>query len=108
MNRNIAVSLARLSIAADENFPAALRTMQNWLQPVVFPDIIISSMQKSDVCKRFPTDALLLLNAVIDDRSLESSDLKQCLETMKQESPAIENEKSFQRLIEYGRKKDIL
>ncbi len=108
MTDDIAESLARLSIAAGKNFPAALRTVKDWLQPIEYTDLIVDSMQKSDVCRHFPTDALRLLNAVIDDRSLESSDLKQCLEAMKQSSPEIENEPSYQTLVEYGREKGIL
>jgi len=64
----IAGSLTRLVIAAGDKFPEALGALQHWLKPVEFQDYIVRLLNDSGLCTRFPTEALQLLDIVIDDQ----------------------------------------
>ena len=61
----IAESLTRLIIAARSEFSAALRTVQDWLQPIEHPFYVVHLLNESGLCRKYPADALGLLNAVI-------------------------------------------
>ena len=66
---SIAESLARVAMAVRSKFPAALACLKDWLQPINDPHEVVLLLNKSGLCKQFPQDALLLLDAVIANRS---------------------------------------
>jgi hypothetical protein len=49
----IAESLTRLVIAARGEFPAAFAAVQHWLQPIEYPDYVVTLLHKSGLCRRF-------------------------------------------------------
>ena len=100
----IAESLARLVIAARGEFPSALASVQDWLQPVEHPHYVLHLLAESGLCKRFPTEALLLLNAVIGDQQRAPSELGQCLDDIAQTKQQLGNDARYQRLSEYRRR----
>lgn len=99
----IAESLTRLVIAARSKFPAALAEMRDWLQPMEYPQHVVHLLHKSDLCDRFPEDALSLLDAIIDDQEQAPRDLSPCLDDIKHASPELEHDPRYKRLREYLR-----
>jgi hypothetical protein len=101
----IAESLTRLIIAARAEFPAALAAVQDWLQPIEHPSYVVHRLHKSGLCKLFPVDTLRLLDAVIDDQQWAPRELGQCLDSIEQVSPGLAQDRRFQRLREYSRRR---
>jgi hypothetical protein len=103
-SKGIAQSLARLSIAARGQFPAALTAVLDWLQPIEHPDFVVHLLYESGLSGRFPGDALRLLNAVIDDQPWAPRELGQCLTAISQAVPALLQDHRYRRLAEYSRR----
>ncbi len=100
----ISESLARLSIAAGSEFPAALAAVSDWLRPIEHPYYVIHRLQKSGLCSRFPIDALALLAAIVTDQPWGARDLGQCLDLIVQADARLTNDPRYQRLHEYVRR----
>ena len=98
-------SLTRLAIAARGEFPAALAAVQHWLQPIEYPDHVLSILYASSLCRRFPADALLLLNTVISNQQWVPRELGQCLGQIVEAAPYLEQDSRYLRLREYSRSK---
>ena len=103
----IAESLTRLVIAARGEFPAALAAVQDWLQPIEHPHYVVQLLHKSSLCRRFPADALLLLNVVIADQQWAPQELSLCLDEIAQAAPNLAQDASYLRLREYSRRRGI-
>lgn len=101
----IAESLTRLVIAARGEFPAALAAVQDWLQPIDHSDYVVHLLHESGLCRRFPAEALLLLNAVIDDQQWAPQELGQCLDEIAQAAPLLAQDARYLRLREYARRR---
>lgn len=99
----IAESLTRLVIAARGEFPAALAAVLDWLQPIEHPGYVVHLLAESGLCKRFPTEALLLLNAVISDQQWAPPELGQCLDEIVHAAPNLAQDARYLRLREYSR-----
>lgn len=100
----ITQSLARLTIAARGEFPAALAAVQDWLQPIEHPDHVVRLLHKSGLCKRFPRQALSLLDAVIADQRWVPSELRQCLHDIVFNARDLEQDSRYLRLREYAQR----
>lgn len=103
----IAESLARMSIAAREEFPSALSEIWNWLTPVEFPDFEVRLLHESKLCSRFPEDALRLLSAIIAEGVWLPEEFKQCLDAISNNGPRLTKDASFRRLSDYFRKREM-
>jgi hypothetical protein len=103
----IAESLTRLVIAARGEFPAALAAVQDWLQPIEYPDYVAHLLHESGLCRRFPTEALLLMNAVIADQQWAPRELAQCLDEIAQAAPNLAQDARYLRLREYFRRRGV-
>jgi len=101
----LAEQFARLAIAAGDEFPAALHTMQDWLKPLMHPDYIIHKLESLDLCSRFPKEALQLLYAIVDEHSFVHNSLGKCLEAISQTLPGLQQDLKYQKLMEYHRKR---
>jgi hypothetical protein len=99
--------LARLSIAADNQFPAALTAVLHWLQPIEHADIVIDQLQRSGLSRRFPEPVLRLLNAIVDDQPWAPQELVQCLTAITDADPALAEDQRYQRLVIYSRRRGI-
>lgn len=100
----ISVSLIRLAIAARGEFPAALAAVEDWLQPIEHPGYVVHSLLESDLCRRYPEDALSLLNAVIACQQWGPSELGQCLDQIVQAAPHLAQDTRYLKLLEYFRR----
>ncbi|HAU5565739.1 TPA: hypothetical protein JD264_18250 [Serratia fonticola] len=101
----ISQSLTRMVIAARSEFPAALIATQDWLQPIEHPDYVIHLLHESNLCKRYPADALALLNAVVAEQQWGPRELGQCLDQILRADTQLGQDARYQRLIEYFRRR---
>jgi hypothetical protein len=104
---SIAESLARLSIAARGQFPAALTTVLDWLQPLENPHFVVHLLHESGLSGRYPVSALHLLNAIVSDQPWPILALNQCLIAISQAAPALVQDPRYQRLDEYSRRRGM-
>jgi len=102
-SNGIAVSLARMSIAARGEFPAALSAVIDWLQPIEHPHYIVGLLCKSNLVERFPEDALRFLDAILENQRWSPRELKQCLATIADTSSVLKQDRRYQRLKLYSR-----
>jgi hypothetical protein len=103
-----AESLARLCIAAGDEFPSAMAAVGNWLCVVQHPSSVIWRLQKSGLSARFPEDALRLLFAILGDQpSWLPSELRQCLDAIGQAAPNLRQDHRFMRVDELARRFEI-
>lgn len=100
----IAVSLARLVIAARGEFPAALTEVLAWLQPITHLYYVLRPLHESGLCKQFASEALLLLNAVISNQQWIPEELGRCLDDILLTAPQLAQDTKYQRLREYSRR----
>ncbi|MFD0724264.1 anti-phage defense-associated sirtuin Dsr1 [Lysobacter brunescens] len=99
----IAESLTRVVIATRGEFPAALATVQDWLQPIEHPHYVVHLLYGSGLCRRFPVEALSLLNALIVDQQWVPPELGQCLYEVQQAAPQLLHDARYLRLSELVR-----
>jgi hypothetical protein len=100
----ISDSLARLCLAAGDQFPAALAAVHVWLRPIEHPFYVIHQLHESGQCGRFPTDALRLLSAVVSEQRWPIPELGPCLDAIVQADPKLSSDPAYQRLRVYFRK----
>lgn len=103
----ISESLTRMVIAAQDEFPAVLTAVQDWLQPIEHPDYVVHLLHESGMCSRYPADALKLLNAVIANQQWIPGELGQCLDQIMQADAQIGRDARYQRLSEYLRRRGV-
>ncbi|CUJ34192.1 anti-phage defense-associated sirtuin Dsr1 [Achromobacter xylosoxidans] len=101
----IAESLTRLVIAARGEFPAALAALQDWLKPIEHPHYVLSALQESGLCTRFPAEALMLLNAITAEQQWAPRELSNCLDAIGQAAPNLAQDTRYIRLREYSRRR---
>jgi hypothetical protein len=101
MSKPISEELARLSIAARDEFPKALLVVKDWLQPLKHPYYVISLLEESTLCRKYPKHALALLDAIIGERSYFSDELSECLKEIVLAAPELENDNRIQRFRTY-------
>lgn len=101
----IAVSLARLSIAAGAQFPAALAAVRSWLRPIDDLNPVVHRLHGAALCHRFPGDALQLLAEIVDDQPWGALELGKCLDVIVQADPALAQDPTYQRLRTYARRR---
>lgn len=99
--------IARLAIAAGEEFPAALRATVDWLLPMTSPGYVIRKLKQSRMAERKPREALQLLDAIVGTEGWPSGDLRQCLIAISGADSALKNDKRFVRLDDYCRARDF-
>lgn len=103
----IAALLIRLSIAARNEFPAALTAVQDWLQSIEHPHSVVHRLHESGLCTRFPANALRLLDVVIADQQWAPLELGKCLDEIVKAAPQFAQDARFQRLNEYFRRRSV-
>lgn len=101
----IAESLAQVVIAARGELPAALSAVQDWLHPIEHSDYVVHQLHESALCRRFPAEALLLLNLVIANQQWAGMELGQCLDDIIEAGPQLAHDFRYQRLREYSRRR---
>ena len=103
-HRDVAESLGRLAIAAQEVFPEAWREVRSWLPLVGHAGFLVYQLQKSGLCERYPDEALQFLDAIVSDRMSPSpTELGLCLDAIVAAEPSLQSEGSFKRMREHQR-----
>lgn len=100
----IAESLARLAIATGEEFPNALTSVLDWLQPIEHPYYIFKRLQDSELCSRFPTHALRMLAAIVNDQPWGARGMQKCLDACLNADVRLAQDSTYRRLCEYARR----
>jgi hypothetical protein len=103
-SNSIAESVARICIAARGRFPVALSTVHDWLQPIQHFGLVVHLLNESGLCKQFPKEALNLLDIIIDDQPWPPQELEECLTTIAEVMPSVEQDNRYKRLLEYLRR----
>ena len=96
----ISRNFALLCVAAGEAFPEALEKLKHWLRPFNGTDRIIRRLDKSDLSRCFPDDALKFLDRLIGDDTFlyASNPLSSCLKAIRESKPCIQTDPRFQKL----------
>lgn len=100
----VVTSLARLCIAAGNEFPAALTAVYSYLRPIDRIHGVVDRLHESGLCKRFPSDALRLLDAVVGEQTWAPQGLSLCLDAISDASSQLPNDLRYQRLRERSRR----
>jgi hypothetical protein len=104
-SEEVAESLARLCLAAGTEFPSALTTVQDWVQPIKHPYYVVDQLDESGLCMTFPAEALRLLAAIIKDQPWEPEELGKCLGAISQADPSLLQNVEYRRLDAYHRQR---
>jgi hypothetical protein len=104
----ISHAFAELCVAAGDSFRDALSVLQGWLQPLRRPDTAVRDLDESQVCEKFPADALQFLAIIIGDHAEWPPErLPSCLGTIRAAAPALEKDSRFETLMLYVRQKGL-
>lgn len=106
-SNSITEALARLSIAARGEFPAALSAVSNWLKPIEYPHHVVHLLNESGLIVRFPAEALSFLYAVIESQPWAPRELGQCLRTISEAAPDLEQDHRYEQLVQYALRHDL-
>lgn len=105
VSKQIAESLALVSIAAGNEFPAALATIADWLIPLEHPHYVIHRLHEAGLSAQFPEAALRLLDIILTDQPWAHHEIRQCLEAIHQAAPILIKDPRYQRLVDYARRR---
>lgn len=103
-SNSIGESLARLAIAAGQEFPSALTVVADWLRPLEHSHYVVDRLHASGLSALFPEAALRLLDAVINDQAWAPRELSDCLSAIALANPNLVHDRRYQRLLEYARR----
>lgn len=94
----IAENLARMAIAAGEEFPAALAAIELWLTPIEHPSYLVNLLKSAGHCRRFGEASLKLLSAVMLDQLWGWDEIGHCLAEIASRAPELANDPRYFRL----------
>lgn len=94
----IAENLARMAIAAGDEFPAAQAAIELWLRPIEHPSYLVSLLKKAGHCRRFGEASLKLLSAVMLDQLWGWDEIGHCLAEIASSAPELSNDHRYCRL----------
>ena len=101
---SIAESFARVCVAAEAAFPAALGVVYRWLEGATYPDRVVHRLHEVKLHERFPEATLKFLDVIIgEEAGWPPGDLEECLRTVRAKMPELEADHRFRRLVEYLR-----
>ena len=99
----ISDSLGRLCIAAGEKFPEAVHLIKEELNHVKHPGDLTYSLSKTNLCERFPEEALTFLYLTIDCReSYSPLNLEKCLNDIKKSAPELVKDGRYTKLLAHS------
>lgn len=94
----IAEYLARMAIAAGDEFPAALAAIELWLKPIEHPSHLVNLLKSAGHCRRFGEASLKLLSAVMLDQLWGWDEIGHCLAEIASCAPELANDPRYFRL----------
>ena len=101
MSPEIARLLAHLSIAAHGEFSSAVSVFQDWFLKIDYFSGAVSQLLETGLARDFPEDSLKFLDAIIGAQSFVPPELKECLDTISQFAPQLENDPRYRQLNHY-------
>ncbi|MDH6170776.1 hypothetical protein M2282_005954 [Variovorax boronicumulans] len=101
----IADPLARLAIAAGEEFPDALRLIRPWLVSLRNADHCVRTLAGASLCRPYPETALELLSAIVSDQPFLPQELGNCLSEIGVAMPKLKSDPRYIRLADYLKKR---
>jgi len=105
----ISESIARVCVSAKSSFDEAVHEFQHWLRPVEHPDYLVHILHETDLSTKFPSEALLYLDALIsDDAQWLPEELMLCLDKIVQTDPQLINDPRYVRLVELGQRRGLI
>jgi hypothetical protein len=107
VSNDITEYLARMSISARGEFRSALALVLDWLQPIEYPHYIMHLLHESGLAKRFPEEALLFLDKIIDSQPWVPPELEQCLTVIAENKPDLTMDLRYRRLVDYSKRSGI-
>lgn len=99
----IVESLVKMCIGTKNEFPNALSTINGQLKPIEHPDYLVRLLEKSDLPRIYPDEALHLLGDIIDGSKYPPTKLRDCLNCISATKPDLQQDKTYIRLNEYLR-----
>ena len=99
----IAEKLARMAIAAGDEFPVALATIELWLTPIEHPSYLVNLLKNAGHCRRFGRTSLKLLSAVMLDQPWGWDGIGHCLAEIASCAPELVNDPQYFRLQQRAR-----
>jgi SIR2-like domain len=101
----ISENLARLCVTTKKVFLESLKELRHWLQPIQYPDYILSQLHETEICREHPNDALDFLGIIVGDSAQWiSGALQECLNQINAADPKLANRPSFIRLANHARR----
>jgi hypothetical protein len=92
-------------VAAGESFSDAVSKVLELLVQSESYDLVTRDLAQTDICQRYPKDALKLLDAIVDENERHPpQELEKCLRDIGQYAPDQRDTKAFRRLAEYLRR----
>ncbi len=107
MTPEISEALGWLCIVAKDAFPEALEELHHWLQPIEYPFYLIHLLKNAKLCEQFASDALVFLDAIINDKAQLLPELKQCLDDIEKADKLLTKKQSFVRLTQLTERSGI-
>lgn len=102
----LAETLSLICIATRNAFPSSLAEVKDWLQPLEFPNHIVTMLYNNQLCSQFPADALTLLASIIVDQQWCPKELGKCLDEIRQHVPNLAEDQRYVKLREYLRTRE--
>lgn len=94
----IGESLARMAIAAGDEFPAALAAIELWLTPIEHPSYLVRLLKNAGHCQQYGDSSLKLLSAVMLDQLWGWDEIGDCLAEIASYAPELANDPRYFRL----------
>jgi len=100
-------SFARLAIASRGEFPAAMMSVEHWLQPLEQSHFIVHLLKQSGLCSKYPELAMRLLDKLVGESDWAPSELRECLREVSEAAPVLLSDARFLRLQTFSRRRGI-
>lgn len=104
---DMADPLARLCIAAGNEFPSAVHTLFNWLSRTERWGHAARLLHRDGLDTKFPQDSLQLLHAIVNEKGWPYTYLRDCLIAIETAAPDLKSDPEFIRLDEYCRLRNM-
>ena len=99
VTQRTAEQIARVCIAAEDNFADAMNQLEDFLVPVGHPGRIYHGYLSSELCAKFPEEALRLIAAITGDGPTHAhGKLREYLDAIRQARPELADTPEFIRL----------
>lgn len=97
---SIAESVAEILVLYGDDFSSSFETLRYWLKPLKYPYRILNDLAKSQICEKYPLEALDFISLIIDKEDIYSLDkLQKCLKLIAQSNSEVVNSSKYMDLL---------